>query len=118
MAPPLTRNNLSAIRDKLSPDGKLIVNAITSELQALSTQLNNQINSEIQKLRDEFCALLSRKNDEVDELKLELNSVKNEVKVSSRNVEDLKFGLDEEDSYVRRETLIFSGADVPVVQAN
>ena len=70
MAPPLTRNNLSAIRDKLSPDGKLIVNAITSELQALNTQLNNQINSEIQKLRDEFCALLSSKNDEVDELKL------------------------------------------------
>ena len=61
MAPPLTRNNLSAIRDKLSPDGKLIVNAITSELQALNTQLNNQNNSEIQKLRDEFCACFQAK---------------------------------------------------------
>ena len=81
MAPPATRNSLSAIRDKLSPDGKLIVNAITSELQTLSTQLNTQINSEIQKLRDEFCALLSSKNDEVEELKIELSSIRSEVKI-------------------------------------
>ena len=37
------------------------INAITSELQALNTQLNNQINSEIQKLRDEFCACFQAK---------------------------------------------------------
>ena len=65
---PLTRNSLSAIRDQPNPNGKFIVNAITSELQALSTQLNKQFNSVIQKLRDEFCTLLSSKNDEVEYL--------------------------------------------------
>ena len=116
--PPGTRNSLKNIRDKLSADGKLIVCAITEEIQALHVQLTDEFNCELQKVRDEFTAALSSKNEETESFKQELLAAKGEINTLTNNVLKMKASIDEADAYQRRETVILSGTELPAAQPN
>lgn len=76
---------------KLSEDGKLIVDAI---------------NRHLLEMKQEFIEKLEEKNKLVDDLRIEVDTLK--LKVS--NMEEK---LDDADAYERRDTLLFSGSDVP-----
>ena len=77
--------------DNLSADGKIIVAAITAQLDLF---------------RAEFLNKLVEKDKEIDNLKLEVNTLK--VKIA--NMEEI---IDDADAYERRDTLIFSGDAIP-----
>ena len=117
MAPPVTRN-LSTIRDKLSPDGKLIVIAITSEIESLRNELNQKFNSEMEKLREEFSSCIAAKHEEMSSLKTELESAKLDIRSLRENISKIEASVDEGDSYQRRDTLIFSCSEIPAFQSN
>lgn len=76
---------------KLSEDGKLIVDAI---------------NRHLLEMKQEFIEKLEEKNKLVEDLRIEVDTLK--LKVS--NMEEK---LDDADAYERRDTLLFSGSDVP-----
>lgn len=76
---------------KLSEGGKLIVDAI---------------NRHLLEMKQEFIEKLEEKNKLVEDLRIEVDTLK--LKVS--NMEEK---LDDADAYERRDTLLFSGSDVP-----
>ena len=78
---------------KLSPDGKLIVSAMSKQ---------------IKKMEENFVSILTSKNDQIETLQTEVNDLK--IKVCK--MED---NLDEADAYQRKDTIIFSGNSIPVV---
>ena len=122
MSPPATRGTmskqLSSIRDKLSPDGKLIVSAITTEFDCLRNELKESFNQELEKFREEFSTMLSNKNEEITILRNNYAASSNEIKFLKDKVTRMENCLDEEDAYIRRECLIFSGNVVPASQPN
>ena len=111
MAPPRAcatlSKNLVSVRDKLSPDGKLIVSAISAEIDSLRNELKDSFNSELDKFREEFSSLLDNRNHEIEELKVQHAKSQEEVKSLNIKVAKLESVIDEEDAYMRRETLIF-----------
>ena len=80
--------------NNLSQDGKIIVAAITAQLDLF---------------RAEFLNKLNEKDKEIDNLKIEVNT----LKVRLANMEEK---IDDADAYERRDTLIFSGDAVPQVK--
>ena len=117
MAPPRAcatlSKNLVSVRDKLSPDGKLIVSAISAEIDSLRNELKDSFNSELDKFREEFSSLLDNRNHEIEELKVQHAKSQEEVKSLNIKVTKLESVIDEEDAYMRHETLIFSGSILP-----
>ena len=97
---PATRNSgsysNSLVKDlssKLSGNGKLIVTTLLNEMS---------------KMKEELMDLISAKNVEIDSLKTDVVQLREQVK-------KLESYIDEEDSYIRKDTLIFSGTSVPEV---
>ena len=80
--------------DKLSADGKLIVAAITAQLDIF---------------KDDFLKKLAMKDKEIDNLKLEVNT----LHVKLANLEER---IDDADAYERKDTVVISGDAVPQVQ--
>ena len=56
-----TNDTLASIESKLSPDGKLIVTAITNEITSLEARLKKKIDDDLSKLSEEFQEALNKK---------------------------------------------------------
>lgn len=80
--------------DKLSADGKLIVAAITAQLDIF---------------KEDFLKKLAIKDKQIDSLKLEINTL--HVKVAN-----LEERIDDADAYERRDAIVISGNAVPQFQ--
>ena len=78
---------------RLSEEGKAIVSILTTHLDLM---------------RQEFANLLKEKDKKIDELQLEMITLKTKLHRMEEKVEDA-------DAYERRDTLIFSGEAIPVV---
>ena len=85
---------MEPIDENLSNDGKIIISIMNKRF------------SEIQK---EFSQLLICKNEEIDRLKTLVHNL-------AQKVDKLEDSMDDEDAYVRRDTIILSGSAVPEVQ--
>ena len=90
-----------------SADGKSIVPAVISTLQEMQTQFSNMV-SRMQASFEEVCR---RKDEEIAKLSSEVTSLKVQVV-------KLEEKIDENDQYERRDTLIFTGQDLPPVSTD
>ena len=86
-----------------SKDGKAIVPAVLSLFQSYHEKLDTMFSS----LKNDFVLLLKKKDEEIVELK-------NSMTVLQRKVVVLEDRIEHNDSYERRDTLVFSGKSVPV----
>ena len=77
--------------DKLSPDGKILINMMKSEFQ---------------KFREEFSGLLAAKNTEIERLQAKVLSLEDELK-------KVKDNIDGAEAYERRDTIVLSGSSIP-----
>ena len=87
-------SNCEDLSTGLSSDGKMIVSAMTKKFDELKCDFD--------RMKTEFHSLLALKSEEIIKLSDEVLSLRNKVS-------NLENTLDEEDAYIRRETLIFSG---------
>ena len=96
--PPKKNKNTSIIDiDGLSADGRLIVTALSSQLDFMTEKIHS------------LTKILHEKDDKIDELEREVLQLK-------KNMTNLKEKIDDADAYERRDTLIFSGDCVPPVK--
>ena len=84
-------SEFTELSKKLSPDGKLIVAAMSKQLQSME---------------ERFTAVLTSKTNEIIELQ-------EEVKILRGKIVKIEENIDESDAYERRDTLIFSGEKIP-----
>ena len=98
--------NLSDLQLK-SADGKSIVPAIIQTLQVMQTQFTNLVNG-MKTSFEEVCRL---KDEEFSKLSSEVTSLKEQIV-------KLEEKIDENDQYERRDTLIISGPNLPLVTAD
>ena len=92
-------SNCEDLSTGLSSDGKMIVSAMTKKFDELKCDFD--------RMKTEFHSLLALKSEEIIKLSDEVLSLRNKVS-------NLENTLDEEDAYIRRETLIFSGTALPI----
>ena len=122
MAPSSTRNgsknNLASIREKLSADGKLIVSAISTEIEIMRNEFNDKLDSELVKMREEFAVMIGGKNEEIETLAKDLVAARESIANLGAKLSSLSANMDEGDAYQRRDTLIFSGSDIPSSESN
>ena len=86
--------NLDSILGQIkNNDCKLIVNFMKSEFKAMD---------------DKFSDMLQSKNNEIDELK-------NQINVMSGEMDKMKCYIDDSDAYERRDTIILAGSAIPPV---
>ena len=86
--------------DKLSKDGKMIIAAMNLKF--------DEMKREFETMKEELLETISEKDQEILDLTNEVRSLK-------KKVSRLEDHLDEEDAYVRRETILFSGSSIPEV---
>ena len=86
--------------NKLSDESKFII----GELNKRFSELSNSFDV----LRNHFESILAKKDEEIQELKKESTQLKNRIL-------KLENSMDEEDAYIRRDSLIFSGNAIPAV---
>ena len=82
----------------LSKDGKIIVEVMEKRF--------NEMKVEMETMKSEFSDLLKKKNEEIIALNQQVDSLKDRVI-------KLENSIDDEDAYVRRDTVIFSGNCIP-----
>ena len=85
---------LAHLQQNLSPDSQLIITYMQHEFG---------------KMKEEFLAMLSLKQQELD-------TVKAEVKTLNEKVSKLEGMLDDADAYERRDSLVLSGPAIPAFQ--
>lgn len=81
------------------------------KLEHLQTTVTEKIDSEIDKIENKMSSVLEKNDEKLLNANEEVARLKNEVAVSKKFV-------DEQDAYIRRETLIFSGDKIPKATAN
>ena len=86
-----------------SKDGKAIVPAVVALFQSYHSKLDDTFCS----LKEDFIKLVREKDKEITELKNSMNILQNRVSVLEDRIES-------NDSFERRDTLIFSGDNIPV----
>ena len=96
------RRNAPILADSNLPESLL------PEMRLQFSKMNETLTSELQKLRSEFNAALSEKNTIINKLETEVASLKTRVDV-------LEEKIDESNAYSRRDSLVFSGDEVPPV---
>lgn len=87
--------------DKLSEDGRLIVEALQEKLDAIQGQLEG--------VKNEFLEALTSKETRIEDLECEVRTLKMKLSRVEERVDDA-------DAYERRDTLLITGDDVPVVR--
>ena len=90
-----------------SKDGKSIIPALVSMLQSFQQKFVDMFTE----LKDEFVDLCKTKDVKIGELHGEIKSLKLQVS-------KLEDRIDQNESYERRDTLVFSGKVIPVVKAD
>ena len=100
MAPPTRHTKIASSPNsgKLSEESQTII----SELNNRFTELSNSFSV----LRTHFESILAKKEEEIQLLKTKTHDLE-------KRVLKLENSLDDEDAYIRRDTLIFSGTSVP-----
>ena len=86
---------------KLDIQSKTIIATMESKFE--------ELNSQIESLKAEFSLLINSKNEEISALNEQVDFLK-------ARVIKLENSIDDEDAYVRRDTVIFSGSSVPEVK--
>ena len=92
--------NFGELTEGLSSDGRMIVSIMNKRFF--------EMKNEFEEMKTEFMTLISAKNDQIDTLS-------NDVIDLKRKITRLENTLDDEDAYIRRETIILSGTCVPEV---
>ena len=88
-----------------SKDGKSLIPALVNFMEGFQTKITDVITE----IKEEFMAICNSKDEEISALRSELKSVK-------KDCEKLSEKIEENEAYERRDTLIFSGKKLPVVQ--
>ena len=78
------------------------------EVEASRTEIEETVRASLEPLREEISTALNQRDCKIIEAEKEIASLKDEFK-------KLKNAADEQDAYVRRESLIFSGELIPAV---
>ena len=108
MAPTRGRNSkkditgfLENVPASLSADSKLLIALLREEF--------SKLNGEIVDSRNHFTQILSEKQEEVESLKCEVDTLKSKIL-------KLEQAVDDADAYERRDTVIVSGPGIPVFE--
>ena len=103
----LPDNNLKSIMDlqMTSKDGKALVPALVNFLNGFQTTVTKILTD----MKEEFVNMGKAKDEEI-------LSLRNEVKSLRKDFFKLEEKIEENEAYERRDTLIFSGKKLPVVQ--
>ena len=91
---------LEELADGLSNDGRMIISIMNKRFL--------EMKNEFDEMKTEFINIISSKNDEIATLSNDVTNLKHKIT-------RLENTLDEEDAYIRRETIILSGTCVPEV---
>ena len=91
---------LEELADGLSNDGRMIISIMNKRFL--------EMKNEFDEMKTEFINIISSKNDEIATLSNDVTNLKHKIT-------RLENTLDDEDAYIRRETIILSGTCVPEV---
>ena len=88
-----------------------------------SQVVKNEVNIKLDELfnamedmKNEMLAMkdkLKAKDEQIDSLKSDIVNLKKDAELRNNRIEKLQNALDDEDAYVRRETIIFQGTAIP-----